>query len=112
MFPYEDREGRHGYNVDTRQMKYRADSSTIKYIEYDPNVSMVHRILDELEKGPIACTMHVLKPCWLYYKWGVLESEVCGESTEFDHFMTLVGFHHAVIDGTGTEITIGAGDEI
>ena len=114
-YPYEDRIGRLGdcgVNWETRQRHLRADMTTIKYIEYDPRVSMVHRLLDELENGPIACTMHVTQPCWLYYKSGVVESEVCDESSDFDHFMTLVGFHHAVIEGTGTEITIGAGDEM
>ena len=46
VYPYEGVAGNHGQHVDTRQMKYRADMSTIKYIHYDPNVSMVNRMLD------------------------------------------------------------------
>ena len=72
---------------------------------------MVHRMLDYLEKGPVACTMQVMLPCWLYYKSGILTSEICGPSTGLDHFMTLVGFHHARTSGTD-DITIGAGDEL
>ena len=64
MYPYEDRIGRLGDDDcgvawETRQRHLRADMNTIKYIEYNPNVSMVHRLLDELENGPIACTMQV-----------------------------------------------------
>jgi len=72
---------------------------------------MVHRILDYLEKGPVACTMQVKLPCWLYYKSGILTSEICGPSTGQDHWITLVGFHHARTSGI-SDISIGAGDEL
>jgi len=71
---------------------------------------MVHRMLDYLEKGPIACKMDSSKPCWLYYRSGVLDSEICGHSERINHYMTLVGFHHAPsADGN---IVIGGGDEM
>ena len=62
MYPYEDRIGELGecgVDWDARHKHLRADMRTIKYIEYNPNVSMVHRLLDELENGPIACTIQV-----------------------------------------------------
>ena len=45
----------------------------------------------------------------MFYKSGILTSELCGPATQDDHFMTLVGFHHARVDD-GNDVTIGAGD--
>ena len=55
----------------------------------------------------IVFVTQVLLPCWIHYKSGILTSEICGPSTGLDHFMTLVGFHHA----RASDI-IGAGDEL
>lgn len=90
-------------------MKYSADYNSVKSLPYDPNVSMVHRMLDYLEKGPIACQMYHNQPCWTFYKSGILDSSICDHEGRVDHYMTLVGFHHAPADGN---TVIGGGDEI
>ena len=95
-YPYEDKMGECGRHVETRKMELGADD--VEYIPYDPNVSMVHRMLDYLENGPIACTMDTTKDCWMLYKSGILDSEICGQSTVLNHYMTLVGFYHAPVE--------------
>ena len=109
-YPYEDKFGACGRHAETRKMKYSAELNTIATIPYDPRVSMVHRILDQLEDGPLAFLMGFDKDCWKYYKSGVLDSASCqtGGHDGYTHWMTIVGFYHAPVGGT----MIGDGDEM
>ena len=70
---------------------------------------MVHKILDELEDGPVAFLMAFDKDCWRFYKSGVLDSASCqGGRDNYTHYMTIVGFHHAPSDGD----LIGDGNDL
>ena len=109
-YPYEDRMGECGRHVDTRKKERSADFHSIKNIDYDPEISMVHKILDQLEDGPVAFLMGFDKDCWRYYKSGILDSEACqtGGSDDYTHYMTIVGFYHAP---AGKAQIVGAGEE-
>ena len=45
-YPYEDKMGECGRHKETRNKEYAADYDSIKYVKYDPETSMVNKILD------------------------------------------------------------------
>ena len=45
-YPYEDKMGECGRHIETRKKEYAADYDSIKYVKYDPETSMVNKILD------------------------------------------------------------------